>query len=236
MWIILSFLTPYIPSYAIGGTFEEIAAVKSKMEARTPPLRAKSIKATPINGLYEVFVQGNLIYTDKNFSYVIFNGSMIEMNGKKNLTDESIKQLSKINFSNLPLQNAIEIRKGSGAFKFAVFSDPDCPFCKSLESALAEAEIDDYTAYIFLLPLTNLHPEAAVKSESIWCAKDKAEAWTNLMLRNIAPEKANCSNPIAANEKIAEEIGVGGTPSIYLYDGSLIKNPQDLLAAIAAKK
>lgn len=217
---------------AYAGKDEDIATIQSTLESRTPPIKARSVKPSPIAGLYEVFVQGNLIYTDKNFSYVIVNGAMMDTTSKKNLTEESLKQLTTIKFSELPLQNAIEIKKGTGAYKFAVFSDPDCPYCKSLESGLAKDGLSNYTAYIFLLPLKTLHPDAAAKSESIWCAKDKAEAWTNFMVKGTSPEKANCDNPLTANEKLADEIGVSGTPSIYLKNGHQTQNPQELVAAI----
>ena len=181
-------------------------------------------------------MQGNLIYTDKSFTYAIVNGAMMDVANEKNLTEERTKEITTINFDELPLKNAIEIKKGSGAYKFAVFSDPDCPYCKSLENGLAKSDATDYTAYIFLLPLKNLHPESAAKSESIWCAKDKAEAWSNFMVKNTAPDKVSCENPLTANEKLAENLGVGGTPTIYLNNGQLTQDPQELLAAIKAKK
>ena len=221
---------------AQAGTLEDIASIKSKLESRTPPLKAKSIKASPIQGLYEVFVQGSLIYTDKSFSYIFVNGAMIETASKKNLTEESIKAITTIKFTQLPTQNAIEITKGSGAYKFAVFSDPDCPYCKSLESGLAKSGVSDYTAYIFLYPLRTLHPDAAVKSEYIWCSKDRAEAWSNFMVKNTALEKSTCDNPLLANEKLAEELGVVGTPTIYLNNGLLTQDLQELVASIKANK
>lgn len=221
---------------AKAGTHEDVLAIQSIIESRSPPLRAKSIKPSPIPGLYEVFVQGNLIYTDKTFSYVIINGAMIDFISKKNLSEESLKQLSTIKFSDLPLQNAIKIKKGSGTYNFAIFSDPDCPYCKSLESGLVKAGATDFTAYIFLYPLKTLHPDAASKSESIWCAKDKAEAWSSFMLKGTAPEKANCDNPLAANERLADEIGVSGTPTIYLNNGQQTQDLLELIAAIKANK
>jgi thiol:disulfide interchange protein DsbC len=221
---------------AYAGVSEDIAVIKSKLSSRTPPLVAKSITPSPIDGLYEVFVQGDLIYTDKSFSYVIVNAKMMDVATEKNLTAERIKQITTIRFDELPLRNAIEIKKGSGAYKFAVFSDPECPYCKSLELELTKAGAMNYTAYIFLLPLTDLHPDAAKKSEAIWCAKDKAEAWTNFILKGTAPEKATCESPLSANEKLAQEIGVFGTPTIFLNDGQQTQDPEILLSAIKKNK
>ena len=159
-------------------------------------------------------------------------GSLLEDATKKNLTAERLNELTSIKFDTLPFKNAIEIKKGTGAYKFAVFSDPDCPFCKTLEQGLDKLALTDYTAYVFLFPLKELHPDATAKAESIWCAKDKSQAWTNLMVKGDAPQKATCANPLADNEKLADKLGVAGTPTIYLNDGKQTQSPQDLVKAI----
>jgi thiol:disulfide interchange protein DsbC len=220
---------------AFAGEAEEINAIKNNLEKRTPPLNVKSITLSPIAGIYEVLANGNIFYVDKTVSYVIVGGSMLEDATKRNLTSERLQELTKIKFDALPFKNAIEIKKGNGAYKFAVFSDPDCPFCKTLEQGMEKVGVSDYTAYVFLFPLKELHPDAVLKSESIWCAKDKNEAWYNWMVKGIEPAKASCDNPISANEKLADELGVAGTPTIYLNNGKQTQAPQELVAAIKEK-
>jgi len=217
-------------------TNDDIANIKVVLEKRTPPIKVKNVQPTPLAGLYEVYVDGNIFYMDKTGSYVLVGGSLLDDTSKKNLTEERLKELTRIQFAKLPFQNAIEIKKGSGAYKFAVFTDPDCPYCKALEVSLAKSELNDYTAYIFLYPLKEIHPNAAVKSQSIWCAKDKAEAWKNWMVKDIEPVQATCNNPLSNNEKLAEELDVSGTPTIYLNDGQLIRNSRELADVINAKK
>lgn len=221
---------------AQANTTDDIAAIKSNLESRTPSLKAKSIQLSPLAGLYEVYANGNIFYVDKSVSYVMVGGNLLDGKTKKNLTEERLDALTSIKFNDLPFKNAIEIKKGTGAYKFAVFSDPDCPFCKTLEQGLEKLEVTDYTAYVFLFPLKELHPDAVAKAESIWCAKDKNEAWNNWMVKGTAPAKATCNNPIASNEKLADELGVAGTPTIYLNDGKQTQKPQELVAAIKANK
>lgn len=231
--ISIGLLSATVPAYADNAS--DIAAIKSNLEMRKPPLMAKSIQASPIAGLYEVFANGNIFYVDKTVSYVLVGGSLLEDATKKNLTAERLSALTSIQFESLPLKNAIEIKKGTGAYKFAVFSDPDCPFCKTLEQGLDKMALTDYTAYIFLFPLKELHPNAMAKAESIWCAQDKKAAWSNLMIKGTEPTKATCSNPLADNEKLANDLGVAGTPTIYLNDGKQTQSPQDLVADMKAK-
>jgi len=228
-----SFISTSLISSA--GSPDGITSLQSKLEGLNPPLKAKSIKASPLPGLYEVFVNGNIIYTDSNFSHAITNGSLIEIESKKNLTEDSLKQLTTIKFLDLPLKNAIEIKKGSGNYKFAIFSDPDCPSCKDLEISLDAIGISDYTAYVFLLPLRELHPDAAAKAESIWCSKNRSVTWSNFMVKGTLPKSEKCDNPISANEALAENLGISATPTIYLNNGQRTYEIQDLMTAIKPK-
>jgi thiol:disulfide interchange protein DsbC len=223
-------------SSAFADEASDIAAIKDNLSKRKPAISAKSVKLSPLPGLYEVYANNNIYYVDKLVKYVMVGGSIIEDATQKNLTIERLKDLTRIDFNKLPFQDAIEIKKGTGAYKFAIFSDPDCPFCKSVELGLDELKATDYTAYVFLLPLKELHPDAVKKSENIWCAKDKSEAWLNLMVKGTEPEKATCENPIGKIEKLANELGVSGTPTIYLNDGNFTQDPKELLSAITGKK
>ena len=210
--------------------------IKIVLEKRTPPIKVKSIEPTPLAGIYEVYLGADtILYMDKTTSYVLVGGSLLDDITKKNLTTERLKELHRIKFSELPLQNAIEIKKGSGEYKFAVFTDPDCPYCKTLEQSIAKSDLNNYTAYIFLYPLKEIHPDAVLKAESIWCAKDKAQAWERWMIKGNEPAKAACDNPLTKNEKLAEDLDVLGTPTIYLNDGRLSRGLQDLADAINLK-
>ena len=231
-----SLLFASISCIASAATEEGILTIKNYLEKRSPPINAKSITPTPIPEIYEVYTGSTIFYMDKTASYALVGGSLLDDTAKKNLTDDRLKELSRIKFAELPFQHSIAIKKGTGVYKFAVFSDPDCSYCKSLEQDLDKNEINDYTAYVFLYPLKHLHPEAAIKSESIWCAKDKAEAWLDWMIKGIAPTKTSCENPVASNIELAQDIGVNGTPSIYSEDGYPIKNLKELVDRIKVTK
>jgi thiol:disulfide interchange protein DsbC len=56
------------------------------------------------------------------------------------------------------------------------------------------------------------------------------------MVKGTAPVKNTCDNPIESNAKLANDLGVAGTPTIYLNNGNQTQNPQELLAAMKEKK
>ncbi|MDX1915361.1 MAG: DsbC family protein [Methylophilus sp.] len=224
-----------MPYQAIAAESNDIAAITNKLKGLKPPIEVRNIKPSVIPGMYEVFADGNMYYVDKEAKYV-FSGTLYEAETKKNLTQASKQALTSIKFDSLPFKDAIEVKKGTGAYKFVAFSDPDCPFCKNVEQGLDEAQVTDYTAYIFLFPIKELHPEATKISENIWCSKNQQEAWLNYMVKSTSPENATCANPIERNIKLADKLGVGGTPTFYLNDGTQTQDPKELFQAITGKK
>ena len=143
-----------------------------------------AVASSPMPGLSEVVMGTNVAYVDGSGRYFLF-GRLFDMQTQRDLTAERIEQLSAIDFGVLPLEAAIKSVRGTGSRILAVFSDPDCPHCRTLEHALAT--LDDVTVYTFLYPVEALHPGARDKAIAVWCAPDRPKAWSDLMLRGAAP-------------------------------------------------
>ncbi len=227
-------LATLIPLGAIAAG--DIDTIRTVLEKANPALKIRSVAPAPVSGLYEVYANGGILYVDKDARHVLAGARLLEVATRRDLTAERMKELSTIKFDSLPFKDAIEIKKGNGAYRFAVFSDPDCPYCKSLETGLTKLGVTDYTAYIFLFPLQELHPEARWKAESIWCASDRNAAWNAWMLEGKLPEKKSCDTPVDRITKLADELNVGGTPTIYLESGHATNAPEELVAAIKQKQ
>lgn len=178
----------------------------------------KSVSAAPVPGLYEVIINNNLVYTDTQGKFLI-QGDIVEIKTGTNLTEIRQNELSKIRWSDLPLQNAIKVVKGNGTRKVAVFADPNCGYCKRLEKTFTE--VDNLTVYTFLMPI--LSPDSTLKSKQIWCASDPSKAWVQWMVNNTAPNgKIDCSNPLDKNLALAKSLNINGTPAIFFVDGTRI--------------
>jgi thiol:disulfide interchange protein DsbC len=213
---------------------DDADTIRTNLTRNHPGAKIKSIQPSPVPGIYEVYANGQLLYVTKNAEFVFVGANLFNDESKQNLTAQRMQQLTTIQFDKLPLNNAIMVKKGDGSHKFAVFTDPDCPYCKSLEQTLENRGLTDYTAYIFLLPLEQIHPDARAKAEAIWCSKDRAAAWHEWMVAQKLPEKATCETPIDANRQLAEDLSVNGTPTIYFSDGTLA-TPEDLLQSLSVK-
>jgi thiol:disulfide interchange protein DsbC len=201
--------------------FSNDEELEEKINQSYPNLVIKSIQKTDFNDLYEVLISDQIIYTDKEFSFLIVEGRVVDPKTKIDITSDRLEELTRINFSKLPFNKAIKVVKGNGERKLAIFSDVDCPFCKKLEKE-ALSELDNITIYTFLFPLA-IHPKAEIRSKKIWCAKNKEKAWNDYMLKNImANNKGNCKTPIEEILALGIDLGIRSTPTIIFSSGKKI--------------
>lgn len=197
------------------------AAMLSKLKQKYQNTTFKSVAATPLPGVYEVVMGKNVAYVEETGRYFIF-GHLFDMQTQTDLTEGKLTaaaSANRIEFSKLPFVDAVVTVKGDGRRKLAIFSDPDCPYCKQLENNLTA--LNNVTIYTFLFPLESLHPQAKVKAIGVWCAANRAKALSDLMLRNLV-SNGNCENPIERNIALAQQMGINGTPTVILSDGSLL--------------
>lgn len=189
--------------------------LKATLQARIPDMQIKGIAKAPIPGLYEVNLGSQMLYSDATGNYVIA-GDLIDTKTRANLSELRLAELNKVDFASLPLGNAVKVVKGNGSRKMVVFSDPNCPYCKQLESSLKS--IDNVTVYTFLYPV--LSEDSTAKSKAIWCASDRTKAWEDWMLEHKPPAAASCdTSTIDKNLALGRSMNVTGTPTIILADG-----------------
>jgi thiol:disulfide interchange protein DsbC len=199
-------------------TMAQEAEIRKGLAARLPPSAVvDEVTPSPIAGLYEVRSGTSVFYTDPHGDYVI-RGEMLDTRTHMNLTEARVARLSKLDFSTLPLQDAVVSVRGRGTRRLAVFADPDCPFCKQLESMLQER--DDITVYTFLMPI--LGPASLDKAKAIWCANDKAAAWGAWMRENrLPPTPVGCdTSALDRNLALRSKYSIRGTPTIVFENGT----------------
>ena len=178
--------------------------------------KVRSVSPAPVAGLYEVLVGNDVFYTDSTGKYLI-QGEIIELATGKNITEQRQADLNRIKWADLSPANAIKTVRGNGSRQLAVFSDPNCGYCKRLEKSLQQ--LDNVTVYTYLIPI--LSPDSAQKSKQIWCAADPYKAYIDWMINGIAPSgKSDCSTPLDKNMAFAKSYGITGTPTLFFTDGS----------------
>ena len=214
------------------------STVRQLVEARFSA-KVDGVFKSGYGGLYEVRLGDTLVYTDEKVNFLLV-GSLIDAKTRENVTDSRKEKLAHVNFDDLPLDSAVKIVRGSGKNVFAVFADPNCVFCKRFERDLAT--LSDVTIYTFLYPVLDSGNggDSMRKSKAIWCSKDRAKAWLDLMLKSVSPIMAgNCDTTVLQrNLDLGQKLGINGTPTSFALNGQRVVGArfQDLRKAIDAAK
>ncbi len=228
------------PAWAQGTSAVDPATVERIKAGLAPvvqgsPYRVEEVRATPIPGLYEAQLgKGMLLYVDAQGRYMFFQGDLVEIKTQRNLTQERVDDLMKIDFSSLPLPLAIKQVNGKGKRVVAVFEDPNCGYCKRLRADLVK--LDDITIYTF--PMAFLAADSKSKASKALCAADKARAWNELLLNDRVPGNAGtCDTPLEKVGELAQKLGITGTPVLFFSNGKRMQGyaPPDRFGRMLAE-
>lgn len=191
------------------------ASVKKAVEDKING-KVQSVTKSGYLGLYEVFADGQVLYTDEKVS-VLLIGTLVDGKTMQNVTAERLKKLTAVKFSELPLELAVKQVKGNGKRVLVTFEDPNCGYCRELTRRLGE--IGNVTVHTFVV--TFLGDDSRAKADAVWCAGARSAAWHKVMARQaVPPAAAGCRAPSAQTMKLAGMLGINLTPTVFFADGS----------------
>lgn len=169
--------------------------------------------------LYEVISQGQVFYLSEDLRYLIV-GNVIDLKTLRNLTANRVRAVRKVEFTSLPREDAIRISGGKRAI--AVFTDPDCSFCKKLHGELKK--LKDTSVYIYLFPVSD---EGRKKSIQIWCSGERAQA-IDVAFNGGSLKPAICQNhPVDRNLSLGRKLFINATPTIITDRNEIINGYVD---------
>ncbi|MFZ4857739.1 MAG: DsbC family protein [Desulfuromonadaceae bacterium] len=203
---------------------EDLKTEKDNLMKSFPNLTLDGFRESPLKGLYEITAGEQVFYFSPE-GYLFF-GEIWTRDGK-NLTAEMREKVAADRIKDLPLDKAIKI--GTGPKKIIEFTDPDCPYCRKVDSFLAKRT--DVTRYVYFVPLRKIHPDAEKKARYILSHTDRQKAFHEVFGgefdgKPIPVAEGVQQSQLEEMEKIASGIGVRGTPALWI-DGAHV-NGADL--------
>jgi thiol:disulfide interchange protein DsbC len=217
-------------------TKEEVRPILDKIQASEA--KVMDIKMSKIGGLWEVSLEEKgmqgLMYVSFSKKYIvggpIFEVDEIAKTAQKQPAPEPARS---VDFSKIPLKEALVMGSKNAPLKIAVFTCPDCSFCGKLHDELKKvvAERKDVAFYLKLMPL-KFHPDAYWKSQTIICKKSIELLEDNFAKKPIPKPSCKDTKEIDNNLKLAEEFGITGTPTMVLPDGRVVVGAKDARAII----
>lgn len=203
-----------------GVTSADDRAVLQRLHERLPSERIERLSPTPYPGIYEFITNRGIHYTDEQVTWIMV-GNLIDVKTGRNLTQQTLRKLTAIDWKLLPLDLAIRKVKGDGSRRLAVFSDPMCSHCVQIERELAK--LDHVTIYTFLYPIERLHKGASALSRAIWCAPERARAWDAWMLERVQPRAKPCLDPLERIDALGTQLKIEQTPTLIFGDGTVVR-------------
>jgi thiol:disulfide interchange protein DsbC len=104
------------------------AEAASLLKSFDQNIKVLGVGVGSVKYLFEVSVESNgkkgVVYIDFPQKH-LFTGSLYQINGKRNLTQESLSEINKVNVSEIPLGDAIVIGEKNAKYRVIVFDDPE---------------------------------------------------------------------------------------------------------------
>jgi thiol:disulfide interchange protein DsbC len=197
---------------------EDVNELKNALAKRLPQYEVSRIDSTPIEGLYQVILSGQVIYMTKDARYML-DGNLVDLSTKKNYSEDAMSEIRLSQLEQLGEENMVVYTPETVKHTITVVTDIDCPYCRRLHS-----EMDQYldggikVRYVFM-PLKGKGDYQT--TVTVWCSEDKNEA-LDLAKAGTELEAKDCDNPIDQHLKVSRSLGVRGTPAIILQDGSML--------------
>ncbi|KAA0452050.1 MAG: DsbC family protein [Candidatus Thioglobus sp.] len=186
-----------------------------------------NIEKTDFKGVYEVVNKNIFVsFASENERYLIV-GDIVDLQTGQKILGKGAKKLKKAEnkrkqtiINSIKDQDKIIFPAENEKYIINVFTDVDCPFCRKLHAEIEKMNELGITIKYLASPLESLHPNAQNVMEKIWCAKDKVKAMDDYKKYKTVPDSKPCKNPVAEQLAIGQQIGVNGTPAIFLANGA----------------
>lgn len=198
----------------------------------------KSVKPAPSHGMHEVLFEkdggAGVVFINYGKKHLI-QGMVIDLKTKEPVMahEKDIpkpKQFTGLDPKLIPVQHAVVMGKPKAAQKLYVFTDPDCPYCRTLHPELQKLEkmMPDLAIYVMLYPLQQLHPQSYDKARVVLSTQSRKNLDLAFEGKELPQPKGDAGKVgVDAVIQFAQEQGINGTPMVLLPNGKPYQGPRD---------
>lgn len=219
--IAVSVLFALTTGHAVRAEEDGIEKLRAHIAEIDPDFEAEDIRATPIDGLYEVVSGASVFYMTGDGEFLV-RGQLIDLDDDRNLTAERRLELVHRRVESLGEGSMLVYppKNGPAQHTITVFTDTTCSYCQQLHRGLLQM-IEQHPVKVryLMYPRAGLQARAADTLRNVWCAADPRQALTDAKAGRSVPRRdADCETPIEEHFRVAREIGVNGTPYMLIDD------------------
>ncbi len=215
----------------------DMAQLKKKVEAAMPGIVFDEFKPSPVAGLYEGVIGTRVAYFTADGDFM-FSGDLIDLKARKNLSKARRATLHTKVLDRIGEANMIVMGPAKPKRTITVFTDVDCPYCAKLHLEVPELTKNGVKVRYLLFPRGGLGTNTYNRSVAVWCAADRVKA-VGIAKAGGQIDMKTCDNPVARHYQLGKDLGIEGTPTIYVDDGQIMPGyvpAAQLLEALSIKK
>lgn len=219
--VLKSTLLLFFTGSVIAATQDDIQVRLQKID---PRIEVVEVKESPVDNFYEVQLNsGDLLYVNKQNDY-IFAGNLLEITdlGLVDLTEAAHSTIRTKKIQAVPVKEQIVFAaKGKAKAVIQIFTDSTCPYCSRLHEQVPELNQQGVEVRYLAFPRQGPQGKGFDDLVNVWCADNRQQAMTDAKAGKKLAKK-QCDNPIAEQYNLGRQLGVQGTPAIFLPDGRVI--------------
>lgn len=187
------------------------------LQGLLPDANITQVNPSPVKGIYEVMIGTDVIYVTGDGQF-IFKGDLIDIGKRHNLSETLRAQSRASLLKQIPKNDYIEFPSKQGNDVIYAFTDVDCGYCRKLHADVAELNDNAVTVRYLAYPRGGIQSATYRTMVNIWCAEDRPEALTSAK-KGLSVKANSCKNPVEKQYALGGQMGVRGTPAIFLENG-----------------
>lgn len=210
--------------------------MRKQLKLLQPDLLIDEISPVSGSSLYQVQLNGGqFLYMDESAEFIL-HGQLYQVgNGiAVNLTEQAQQRVAATLLDKLDPADMVIFPATDKKASITVFTDVDCGYCQKLHGEVPELNKAGVEVRYLAWPRQGLSGKTYDTMVSIWCAEDQQQAMTSAKQRKaIAP--ASCKHPVERQHALGQQLGIRGTPAIFLENGQHLPGympAQQLLAQV----
>lgn len=199
---------------------DEINKVKEILAKIIPNQHPDAITKSPVSSLYEVIYGPEIIYLTGDGRFLV-QGDLVDLEAQKNLTEEKRSTGRRMLIESIDPATMISFSPKQVKHVVTVFTDIDCPYCRKMHQEMVDYNREGIEIRYLAYPRSGINTPSYFKAVSVWCAKDRKEALT-ISKAGGKIDDNTCENPVQSHMMMGTQVGVTGTPTLVLEDGSVM--------------
>ncbi|MCL6415850.1 thioredoxin fold domain-containing protein [Aestuariirhabdus sp. Z084] len=198
--------------------------IRSAFQQLDSTVEITEVMPTPIKDLYLVVIgSSNLVYVTADGKHVL-QGDLLNIGHQPvvNLTEMVRSQINAKLLAGFPQDKMIVFpAEGPAKASITVFTDVDCGYCRKLHAEVPELNALGIEVRYMAFPRGGKRAPAYDIMQNVWCADDQRQAMTDAK-RGKSIASKSCDNPVQEEFELGMQLGVRGTPALFLDDGTMI--------------